>query len=107
MPCYTNQTATVEFGKNTDLDLLAKAFELTGERIYGRTATSIDCFAVRFKNGKLEYAVNDYTQEQISRLKRQYSELVIEKTAQKNGWQLQWTVNAAGNRVAQVERQSR
>jgi hypothetical protein len=107
MPCYTNNIATVEFGKNTDLDLLALAMKEIGETVYSRTATTLDAYAVRFKDGKLEYDADNFTLAQVANLKRAYSEQVITQTAKRNGWQLSWSVNASGNRQAEVLRVSR
>ena len=96
MPCYTNQVATVEFGKNTDAELLRLAMNSLGvfaeSYIFDRTS------------GRLTFNEN---QTDIASIKRAYSEQVITQTAKRNGWQLQWTVNASGNKTAQVLRVSR
>ena len=44
---------------------------------------------------------------EIGEIKRAYSEQVVTQTAQRNGWSLKWTVNASGNRQAEVLRASR
>jgi hypothetical protein len=95
MPCYTNQTATVQFGKNTDAELLRLALASQG--------LTADNYIFNRESGELTTfrAVN------LSALKQAYSEQVITQTAKRNGWQLQWTVNASGNRQAEVLRVSR
>src|ERR1700690_11746 len=107
MPCYTNQVSTVEFGKNSDLALMEKAMLAIGESIYSRGPNQLDGFAVRFKDGRLEYDANKFSLADVANLKRAYSEQVLEQTAKRNGWNLQWSVNASGNRQATVERLSR
>lgn len=97
MPCYTNQTATVELGKNTDAELLRLALASLG--------VSASNYVFDSKTGKLTTfrAISG----DLAAVKRAYSEQVVEKTAKQNGWKLEWSVNASGNRVAQVERISR
>ena len=93
MPCYTNQTATVLFGKNTDPELLKLAMrELALDYTFDR-ATGELTFNSRWA--------------EIGEVKRAYSEQVVTQTAQRNGWSLKWTVNASGNRQAEVLRASR
>lgn len=107
MPCYTTNTATVEFGARTDLALFELAAQVTGESVYSRGANRIDYMTFRLDNGKLTYDPARFSQEKLGELKRAYSEQVIIATAKKNGWQVNWETNKAGNRVAQVERISR
>lgn len=93
MPCYTNQTATVQFGKNTDPDLLKQAMQsLSLDYTFDR-ATGQLTFNTRWA--------------EIGEIKRAYSEQVITQTAKRNGWSLSWSVNASGNRQAEVQRASR
>ena len=107
MPCYTQNVSTVEFGKNTDLKLFEEAAKVLGESVYSRSANRIDYMTFRLDNGKLTYDPLRFTEDKLAQLKRSYSEQVIMATAKKNGWQVAWTTNAAGNKVAQVERVSR
>lgn len=107
MPCYTNQVSTVEFGKNTDLALMEKAMLAIGETIYSRGVNQLDAFAVRFKDGRLEYDANKFSLADVANLKRAYSEQVLIQTAKRNGWALTWTVNVNGNKQAEVSRASR
>ena len=93
MPCYTNQTATVLFGKNTDPELLQMAMQ----------SLSID-YTFDRATGQLTYNTR---WAEISEIKRAYSEQVITQTAKRNGWSLAWSVNASGNRQAEVQRASR
>ena len=95
MPCYTNQTATVQFGKNTDAELLRLALLAQGLTADNYTFDRVTGELTTFR------AVN------LSALKQAYSEQVITQTAQRNGWELQWTVNKSGNRQAEVIRASR
>lgn len=96
MPCYTNQTATVQFGKNTDTVLLDAALTQIGIRPY----------SANFNRETGTLTLRGVTAD-VETIKRAYSEQVIEQTAKRNGWQLQWTVNASGNRQAEVIRASR
>lgn len=96
MPCYTNQVATVEFGKNTDAELLRQALYSLG--------ITADNYIFNRETGRLTYREN---LADLGTIKRAYSEQVVTATAKRNGWALQWSVNASGNRVAQVERLSR
>lgn len=107
MPCYTQNTATVEFGPKTDLGLFELAAQVLGEKIFARSPGRIDFFSFRLENGKLTYDPARFTPDKLAQLKRAYSEEVIKATAKKNGWQVSWSTNAAGNRVAEVERVSR
>lgn len=107
MPCYTQNTATVEFGKNTDLALFEEAAKVLGESVYSRADNRLDYVTFRLDNGKLVYDPARFTVEKLSQLKRAYSEQVVNATAKKNGWTVSWQVNTVGNRVATVERISR
>jgi len=91
MPCYTNQVATVELGTKTDAELLRAALESIGVRGY-----SFDRATGRLTMRGVEAP--------IEMVKRAYSEAVVTQTAKRNGWQLNWTVNASGNRQAEVLR---
>lgn len=107
MPCYTNQTATVQFGKNTDLELFAGAMRSLG---YGMVKVQND--RVYFYGGTFDKASGNLTWEgyvtvDVTKVKQAYSEQVITQTAKRNGWELQWTVNKSGNRQAEVLRVSR
>lgn len=95
MPCYTNQVATVRFGKNTDAELLRIALQSQG--------ISAQNYTFNRETGELTTfrAVN------LSQLKQAYSEQVIIQTAKRNGWELQWSVNKSGNRQAEVIRATR
>ena len=98
MPCYTVSTATVQFNKNTDRSLLELAAQSIGTRILSfDSATGI--VKLRVTSGMEEWTHME--------LKRAYSEQVVNATAKKNGWRVEWQTNSAGNRVAQVERVSR
>jgi hypothetical protein len=97
MPCYTVQTATVLFGKNTEPELLRKA-------LFGAGIGSND-YTFDRSTGALTLPTRD--QSKIGQVKRLYSEQVLELTAKRNGWKLTWSTNAAGNRVAETERLSR
>lgn len=107
MPCYTVQTATVQFGKNTDLALMAEALKSLG---YGMVKVQND--RVYFYGGTFDKASGNLTWEgyvtvDVPAVKRAYSEAVICQTAKRNGWQLTWSTNASGNRQAEVIRASR
>lgn len=93
MPCYTNQTATVLFGKNTDPELLKLAMQ----------SLSLD-YTFDRATGQLTYNTR---WAEIGEIKRAYSEQVLIQTAKRNGWALTWTVNANGNKQAEVSRASR
>jgi hypothetical protein len=97
MPCYTVQTATVQFGKNTDPELLRKALFSAGIFEYNYA----------FDRATGELTLNTRDESKIGQVKRLYSEQVLEHTAKRNGWRLTWSTNAAGNRVAETERLSR
>lgn len=99
MPCYTVNTASVQFGKNTDKTLLAAAIKQAGISEYSYTFDHA--------TGKLTLRGSAALESNFGLVKRMYSEQVVNATAKKNGWQVQWSENAAGNRVAQVERVSR
>lgn len=98
MPCYTVSTATVAFGKNTDPNLLDNAVRLQGMMLG---------YSVTFNKATGEITYRENSGLDLARLKRDYSEQVVNATAKKNGWRVQWETNKAGNRVAQVERISR
>jgi len=96
MPCYTVSTATVQFGKNTDAELLRLALRSLG--------LSADNYVFNRETGALTY--RSYVGD-LATIKRAYSEQVVNASAKKNGWSVNWKTNAAGNRVADVERVSR
>jgi energy-converting hydrogenase Eha subunit G len=104
MPCYTVSRATVQFGKNTDLELLREAFRTLGisVQVSGNLLTGYGLSFDR-TSGILNYRESAFD---LSSLKRNYSEKVVEKTAAKNGWKVSWTVNESGNREASVLRGS-
>lgn len=95
MPCYTNQVATVQFGKNTDAELLRQALYVQG--------LSADNYTFNRATGEL----TTFRAIDLGAVKRSYSEQVLEQTAKRNGWRLTWETNKAGNRVAVTERLSR
>jgi hypothetical protein len=113
MPCYTVSKATVQFGKNTDVNLLQAALAQIGidvslyPAIVQSGDESILGYGIRFNrvSGVLTIRGNDAID--VAQVKRAYSEQVVNATAKKNGWAISWQTNSAGNRVAQVERISR
>jgi hypothetical protein len=96
MPCYTVSTATVQFGKNTDAELLRLAL--------GSLGLFADNYVFNRETGELTYRT--YAGD-LATVKRAYSEQVVNATAKKNGWKVEWKTNQNGNRIAQVERISR
>lgn len=99
MPCYTVSTATVLFGKNTDRELLALAADSLGVRISTfDSASGTVTISGSFRGSETET---------MAALKRAYSVEVVKQTAKRNGWSLNWSQDAAGNPVANVERISR
>lgn len=96
MPCYTNQTATVDFGKNTDVVLLDAALEYLG----------ISRYSCNFNRETGLLTLRGVSTD-LATIKRAYSEQVVEQTAKRNGWSLTWTVNANGNKQAEVSRANR
>lgn len=108
MPCWTRVSSKVEFlAASTNVDLLAAALGSQGyavERLEGGLRFSQRGRAGSYdaKTGRLDAPATMDTAE----LKRGYSEQVVTSTARKNGWQISWSVNEDGNRVADVARRN-
>lgn len=107
MPCNTIVRSKVEFlATSTDKNLLASALNALG-----LTAT-VHEGGVTFeggyrRSGSYDSATGKLTAWQgldTEAVKRGYSEAVVNATAKKNGWQVSWSTNAAGNREASVLR---
>jgi len=113
MPCYTVSTATVQFGKNTDVSLLRDALAQIGVDVslYGKVITDGEIstlgYGIRFNRNSGVLTIRGNDAVDVAAIKRAYSEQVVNATAKKNGWRVNWETNSAGNRVAQVERISR
>ena len=107
MPCYTQNTASIEFGKNTNVGMFKEAAKVLGEHLYSESATRLDYFSFRLDNGQLVYDPVRFTPDKLAQLKRAYSEQILIATAKRNGWQVSWTTNKSGNRQAEVIRASR
>lgn len=97
MPCYTQSSATVQFGKNTDTEILRLALASLG----------ISSASYAFNSATGELTTFRASKYDLAAIKRAYSEQVVIATAKKNGWQLQWSTNANGNRQAEVIRATR
>jgi hypothetical protein len=105
MPCWTRVESQVEFlATSTDTGLLHAALTELGYTVtqledglrfrrYGRTGSYTKA------TGRLEGQDLD-----TAEVKRGYSEQAVGRAAQKNGWRVSWSTNAAGNRQAQVLR---
>lgn len=109
MPCDTIQTSQVEFlAKSTDASLLEAGLRALGYTVetygaitrfsrYGRTAT------YEHMTGKLTMP----EEWDSNAVKRAYSEQVVNTTAKKNGWKVEWSTNKeTGQREATVERRA-
>lgn len=106
MPCNTIVRSKVEFlATSTDLDLLKAGLEALGHSVakYENTLT----FSKYGRRGSFNKVTGELVLDRAwdgEKIKRAYSEQVVNSTARKNGWQVEWKTNAAGNREAKVLR---
>jgi hypothetical protein len=109
MPCNTIVRSKVEFlATSTDLTLLAGALKALGWAVVqGETSLQFSKGGSRPGRGSYDKATGRLTLPSNvdgDEIKRAYSEQTVEAVAKKNGWQITWKTNAAGNREANVLR---
>jgi hypothetical protein len=93
----------------TDINLLAEALKALGYQVRvtetGLRFAKYGCSGTYNKaTGKLESRGS--VQLDIDEVKRGYSVQVVNSQAKKFGWKVQWSLNAAGNPEAIVEKRS-
>lgn len=106
MPCDTIQLSRVEFlAKSTDVSLLIAALKAQGYDV--SSYNTIITFYKDGRNGRYDSSTGELQLPQEwngSTIKQGYSEQVVTSQAKRQGWQLEWTTNAQGNREAKVQK---
>lgn len=107
MPCDSIQTNKVEFlAASTDAELLGIAIrKMRGTVIH--VGNTVDFYDSRGRECSFNRQTGALTVPEgfdTNRLKRGYSEAVVESQAAAMGWEVSWTENENGNREATVER---
>ena len=90
MPCDTISETEVEFGHQTDGELLKKALSSLGFQVQtntiGFTFVNSNTYEVgRFANGKFSFTQRS---TEVNALKRAYSEQVVKSQVARFGWKL-------------------
>ncbi len=94
MPCDTIQTTEIQWGENTNIEILGEALEALGFRITSKSEKSLAATHPRgtrleYECGSREMSIRGNFDE--SELRRAYSTKVVERTSKKFGWQLKKT----------------
>jgi hypothetical protein len=107
MPCDTVRSVTVEFSAATDMAILTAALEASGYTVRQNEHTLF--FDKGYRTQQFDKRTHKLIVDQnvdVGQIKRGYSEQVVESQAQKFGWKVSWSTNAAGNREAAVQRRA-
>ena len=88
MPCDSVITVSLEL-KGADLDLLKKALEATGERVYGATKDQISWYGGEYDRRTGVIKVKNEASGKL--IKKAYSAEIVKAQAKRFGWQLKET----------------
>lgn len=92
MPCYTQQKSVVQFGAQTDVNLLKLALERMGFSVRAtQRGLSFSSFtrSGTFENGTL--SISSREQEDTNAFKRAYSAEVVRAASKRFGWTVKQT----------------